>query len=195
MTVLRGDGLLPAAVPERRWPQAVGTSPAASGEGTAAPPRPRAAPPGRQRWPGHRAISARRRAVASSTTRRPPRSPTPAPPRRSRARPVPANGGAPCAPAGRLIRPAVDGATSSAAARSITGCGPREASTTRARYCATWCSSAACAQRPGRDRDHRPLACNTASTAACPPAVPPLTSPFYLHTAITVLRLYQLLHL
>ena len=53
------------------------------------------------------------------------------------------------------MRPAVNGVTSSAAARSTIRCGPREASTTSARYCAIVVSSAA-APSDRVPRDQRP---------------------------------------
>jgi hypothetical protein len=109
------------------------------------------------------AISARRRPVASSTTTRPAavteistarRSP------RARCRRI-----SPLRTSRSHIRPAVDGATSSAPARSTSRCGPRDASTTRARYWAIVVSSAAapsdCVATAISDR----LAVSTASTA------------------------------
>ncbi len=64
------------------------------------------------------------------------------------------------------IRPAVGGVTSSAAARSPTRCGPREASTTSARYWAIVVSSAAAPSDRVATATRVRLAVSTASTAA-----------------------------
>ena len=64
------------------------------------------------------------------------------------------------------IRPAVGGVTSSAAARSLTRCGPREASTTSARYWAIVVSSAAAPSDMVATATRVRLAVSTASTAA-----------------------------
>ena len=63
------------------------------------------------------------------------------------------------------IRPAVDGATSSASARPTIGRGPREASTTSARYCAIVVSSAAAPSDLVATATMDRLAVSTASTA------------------------------
>ena len=86
-------------------------------------------------------ISSRRRAVAWSTTTRPAGVIDTSTARRSaraRCRLI-----RPLRTSRSHIRPAVDDATSSAAARSTIRCGPRDASTTSVRYCAIVVSSAA----------------------------------------------------
>src|SRR6185437_5414194 len=64
------------------------------------------------------------------------------------------------------IRPAVDGATPSAPARSTRRCGPRDASTTSARYCASVVSSAAAPSDMVATAISERLADSTASTTA-----------------------------
>ena len=64
------------------------------------------------------------------------------------------------------IRPAVDGVTSSAVARSTSRCGPRDASTTSARYWAIVVSSAAAPRDWVATAMSVRLAVSTASTTA-----------------------------
>ena len=110
------------------------------------------------------AISSLRRAVASSTTCRPAGVTDTSTARRSararcrRIRPLRASRS--------HIRPAVDGVTSSAPARSVSRCGPRDASTTSARYCAIVVSSAAAPSERVATATSDRLAVSTASTAA-----------------------------
>ena len=109
-------------------------------------------------------ISARRRAVAWSTTCRPAAVTDTSTARRSvraRCRRI-----SPLRASRSHIRPAVDGATSSAPARSTIRCGPREASTTSARYCASVVSSAAAPSDRVATAISDRLAVSTASTAA-----------------------------
>ncbi len=70
------------------------------------------------------------------------------------------------------IRPAVDGVTPRAAARSVIRCGPREASPTRARYWAIVVSSAAAPSDRVATATRVRLAVSTASTAASSAACP-----------------------
>ena len=110
------------------------------------------------------AISARRRAVAWSTTWRPAAVTETCTARRSeraRCRRI-----RPLRSSRSHIRPAVDGVTSSAAARSVIRCGPREASTTSARYWAIVVSSAAAPSDWVATATRVRLAVSTASTAA-----------------------------
>ena len=124
------------------------------------------------------AISARRRAVAWSTISRPAAVMETCTARRSaraRCRRI-----RPLRSSRSHIRPAVDGVTSSAAARSVIRCGPREASTTSARYWAMVVSSAAAPSDWVATATRVRLAVSTASTAAssatCP--VTPDATPF-----------------
>jgi hypothetical protein len=110
------------------------------------------------------ASSARRRCVAVSTTARPAAVTDTCTARRSaraRCRRI-----RPLRSSRSHIRPAVDGVTSSADARSVIRCGPREASTTSARYWAIVVSSAAAPSDCVDTATSVRLAVSTASTTA-----------------------------
>jgi hypothetical protein len=144
-----------------RWPLTVGDLPGRVRESLQRPATARWAPSGSVARIS--SISARRRAVASSTTSRPAAVTDTSTARRSaraRCRRI-----SPLRTSRSHIRPAVDGATSSAAARAAIRCGPREVSTTSARYCAIVVSSAAAPSDRVATATSDRLAVSTASTA------------------------------